>query len=172
MASFNFKIRFISTPPVPPELNLHLDEFVEFSQHNLSSLAQEDRAFLASQGLPRDASPFLSFAAYSQAEIAERIETFALTTNLFPIGHNGSGDVIAIDKSSREVVYFNHDMYNLRVFINSSLPLFAECLCIYQEHLHNKKMHSCLMAIETIDMAAARTDGMWSAEIKQSMESD
>ena len=138
-----------------------MDEFVVFHIANLAMLDDADSAFLLEQGLPRDASPFLSFAAYTPEEIRERLDTFAVSKDYFPIGHNGSGDIVAIDTNRGEVVYFNHDANNLRVFINSTLPLFAECLCIFQEHLRSGMMHSCLSDIEAVDAKAAKTGSMW-----------
>lgn len=166
MAHFDLKTRYIAAlPSVPPELELHLDEFIGFDAKALSVLAQEDKAFLLEHGLPRQASPFLSFTAYSPTEIQGCIDTSALPPNYFPIGQNGSGDLVAIDLVTREVIYFNHDAHNLRVFINSTLPQFAECLCIYQEHLVAAKMTHCLAAIERIDPRAAISDSMWHAEV-------
>jgi hypothetical protein len=166
MTAQDFKPRFLAAlPTMPVGLDLHLDEFVVFENADLSGLAEEDAVFLVTQGLPRDASPFLSFAAYTQDEIEQRLETFALPQNIFPIGHNGSGDILAIDKDSGEVVYFNHDANNLRVFINSSLLQFAECLCVYQEHLISEKMRQCIVAIAAVDSAAALTSSMWNSEI-------
>lgn len=146
-------------------LDLHFDEFVVFEKSVLFDLAQDDIAFLTTQGLPQDAPPFLSFAAYTQKEIEQRLETFSLPQNIFPIGHNGSGDILAIDKNTRDVVYFNHDANNLRVFINTTLLQFAECLCVFQEHQKNETMRQCLDAIAAVDSEAAKASSMWHSEI-------
>ncbi|MBN2978746.1 SUKH-4 family immunity protein [Pseudomonas lactucae] len=165
--SKNFKVRFVaSLRKIPADLDLHLDEFVLFDPEFLPDrLVREDSSLLAAQGLPRDAAPFLSFYAYLQAEIESRVQNFGLPESYFPIGHNGSGDVVAIDMDSRHVIYFNHDRYNERVFINSSLPQFAESLCIYQEHLTKEAMDNCLDAIATIDSRAVDLGSMWPAEV-------
>jgi hypothetical protein len=166
MVPFDFKARFVAAlPPMPPGLELHWDEFVEFEPSRLSALSEDDRSFLTSNGLPRAASPFLAFAAYSAPEIAERVETFAVPGSYFPIGHNGSGDIIAIELTTREIVYFNHDNENLRVFINTTLRQFAECLCVYQEHLRDDTMRDCLAAIASADAPAAMPATMWYNEI-------
>ncbi|WP_209569899.1 SMI1/KNR4 family protein [Herbaspirillum sp. 1130] len=166
MKSFDFKTRFIGAlPSIPPGLELNLDRFVEFDKNLLSCLAEEDSAFLERHGLPCDASPFLSFSAYSPSQIAQSIETFALPPHYLPIGNNGAGDIIAIDEDSRQVVYFNHDAHNLRVFINSTVNQFAECLCVFQEHLRSETMSSCLTEIEGIDAAAANVNTMWHSEV-------
>lgn len=166
MSHFDFKTRFIAAlPPVPPGLDLHWDQFVTFDPDTLSALDAEDAAFLIEQSLPCDASPFLSFAAYTPNDIEERLSTLGLPQACFPIGHNGSGDIIGVDTKTREVVYFNHDASNLRVFINSTLSLFAEGLCIYQEHLRAGVMRSCLSAIEKIDARAVEAGSMWRSEV-------
>jgi hypothetical protein len=69
---------------------------------------------------------------------------------------------------SRHVIYFNHDRYNGRVFINSSLPQFAESLCIYQEHLTKEAMADCLDAIATIDSRAVDLGSMWPSRVATS----
>lgn len=166
MTHDNFKSRLIGgLPAVPPELDLRLDEFVRFEANNLHLLAQEDTEFLITQGLPRQASPFLSFSAFSETEIQELIEMSALQSHYFPIGQNGSGDLVAIDLDSREVVYFNHDSNNCRIFINSTVSQFAECLCIYQEHLIANKMVNCLAVIGKIDGKSVVEGNMWNSEI-------
>jgi hypothetical protein len=166
MTPHDFKPRFLAAlPTMPAGLDLHWDEFVVFENSVLSDLAQEDIDFLTTQGLPHDAPPFLSFTAYTRHEIEQRLETFVLPENIFPIGHNGSGDILAIDKNLRDVVYFNHDANNLRVFINSTLLQFAECLCVFQEHLKSESMHQCLAAIAAVDSAAAKASSMWHSEI-------
>lgn len=169
--SKNFKDRFVaSLPETPADLDLHFDEFVLFDPESLPDrLAGEDSSLLAAQGLPRDAAPFLSFYAYSQPEIEFRVQIFGLSESYFPIGQNGSGDVVAIDMDSRHVIFFNHDRYNERVFINSSLPQFAESLCIYQEHLTKEAMHNCLDAIAIIDSRAADPGSMWHAEVSSEL---
>ena len=164
----NFKNRFIaSLPEAPPDLDLRWDQFVTFDPAVLENipLASEDSALLTTQGLPCDASPFLSFHAYTKAELTSRKETFGIPDTYFPIGHNGSGDVLAIDLKTRDVVYFNHDNNNERILINSTLPLFAESLCIYQEHLASYRMSSCISAIAMIDSSATFPNTMWHEEI-------
>lgn len=169
--SKNFKDRFVaSLPEIPEDLDLHFDEFVLFDPESLPDrLAREDSSLLTAQGLPCDAAPFLSFYACSQPEIESRVQIFGLPESCFPIGHNGSGDVIAIDMDSRHIIFFNHDRYNERVFINSSLPQFAESLCIYQEHLTKETMHNCLDAIATIDSRAADHGSMWQTEVSSEL---
>ncbi|MHA6195670.1 SMI1/KNR4 family protein [Pseudomonas wadenswilerensis] len=163
--SNNFKKRF-SASVTETDPALHFEEFVSFDAESLPTcLPREDSSFLTTQGLPCDAAPFLSFYAYSQSEIESRLKIFGLPESCFPIGHNGSGDVVAIDMDSRQVVFFNHDFHNERVLINSSLPQFAESLCIFKEHFENKSMADCLVAIAAIDPQAAEPGSMWQAEV-------
>ncbi|WP_321781745.1 SUKH-4 family immunity protein [Burkholderia pyrrocinia] len=123
---------------------------------------------LMEEGLPRTAPPFLSFSNYSASEIADLHGNGVIPEKFVPLGQNGPGDVLGIDAATNEVLYFNHDASNLRVFINSTLALFLESLCIYQEHLHGGTMPSCLGAIAKIDPPAARPPSMWCAETRAS----
>lgn len=172
MNGTEFKNRYIkSLPPVPEELDLKLDEFVLFDSQTLESggLNEKDKEFLLEVGLPRDASPFLSFQAYSLKDVSSRKEVFGIDESYFPIGHNGSGDSIAIDTNSGEVVYFNHDFHMKKVFINSSLRQFAESLCIHQENWTANTLKKCLEEISHIDMPAVAKDSMWYSEIQMEL---
>ena len=162
----SFRDRFIAAlPEVPTDLDLGLDEFVQFDPSVVpSSLRTDDADFLVTQGLPRDAAPFLNFCAYSQFKLAEVREVFGVPDSHFPIGHNGSGDVIAVDSTTGQVVYFNHDDHNARVLINSSLRQFADSLCIYQEHHNKRAIEGARSAILAIDPAALQQGAMWQIE--------
>ncbi|MDB5339702.1 MAG: hypothetical protein JWN70_5321 [Planctomycetaceae bacterium] len=166
MAKLDFRRRFLAgLPAIPAELGLRLDEFVQFDTSTVHLLDSEDATLLLAQGLPHDASPFLSFEAYSSEQLDSRFETFGVSKSYFPIGHNGSGDVLAIDLNTREVVYFNHDLEDARVFVNSSLIQFLECLCIFQEHLTQETMASCLADIATSDHKATAPGALWHNEV-------
>ncbi|QJI38584.1 SUKH-4 family immunity protein [Pseudomonas sp. ADAK13] len=170
MTGFDFKARFIAALPfVPPELDLCLGEFVVYEAGQVSALAPQDSQFLLKQGLPRDAAPFLSFEAYSASQIAHRLTVYGLSNDYFPLGHNGSGDVLAIDRRSREVVCFNHDFDNERVFINATLMQFAQCLCLFQEHLRDGRIDRCLAEIERVDPAAAVPGAMWTDAVSEEL---
>jgi len=161
----SFKQRFIAAlPTTPPGLNLQLDEFVVFEHDSLVGLDDRAIRLLTEQGLPRRASPFLSFSSYPSAEVTNLRESGVIPPAFIPLGQNGSGDLLGIDASTKEVIYFNHDARNERVFINSTLDLFTESLCLYQEHLRAGAMHLCLGKIEAIDPAAAKVGSMWHAE--------
>ncbi|WP_339481538.1 SUKH-4 family immunity protein [Pseudomonas sivasensis] len=140
MTDFDFKTHFISVlPPNPPGLDLGFDEFITFNPSDLATLPAPDAEFLLKHGLPRDAAPFLSFEAYSQAEAQRRLAIFAIANHYYPLGHTGSGDVIALDRHSGTIVYFNHDAHHARVLINTSLPQFARSLCVFQAHLQTTR---------------------------------
>jgi hypothetical protein len=161
----SFKQRFVAAlPPTPPALGLQLDEFIVFERASLVELDDRLIRFLTEHGLPRRASPFLSFSSYPRAEIENFRETGAIPEGFVPLGQNGSGDLLGIETSTKAVVYFNHDSHNKRVFINSTLDLFMESLCLYQEHLRAKTMQLCLVAIEKIDPAAVKPGSMWHVE--------
>jgi hypothetical protein len=173
MPHLDFRRRFLAAlPTVPPELELRLDEFIQFDNTTLHILDEEDATLLLANGLPRDASPFLSFEAYSLKQVESRLETFGISQSYFPIGHTGSGDVMAIDLKTREVVYFNHDLDNNRVLINSSLLQFLECLCVYQEHLAQGTMASCLVEIAKLDRKATLDGTKWQAEVVNEISND
>ena len=64
MTPSEFKSRFIDLlPPVPPELDLHLDRFVTYPRDRVEALPipESHKAFLLETGLPVDAAPFLTF---------------------------------------------------------------------------------------------------------------
>jgi hypothetical protein len=162
----DFRSRFVAAfPEVPADLDLHLDEFVDFERADVSRLASEDADLLKRQGMPHAAAPYLSFEAYSPEEMDELLQSSGLPDSFFPIGQNGSGDIVAIDTKSREVIYINHDAKDVRVFINSSLQQFAESLCIYQEHLTRQDLQECLAAIRRVDAAAVAAGAMWHDEL-------
>ena len=150
---------------MPSEVRKRLEAFVVFDSPILTRLAKEDADLLASQGLPQDAAPFLNFRAWTPEQINDYCHHGAVPPSCLPIGHNGSGDIIAVEGSTRAVVYFNHDARNQRIFINSSVRQFAECLCLYREHMTARNMAQCLAAVEQVDAAAALSGTMWHAQI-------
>lgn len=160
-----FKQRFLSgLPETPPELNLQLDEFIVFESESLSGIDASSKRLLLENGLPRCAPPFLAFSSSLCKEIESLRECGAIPEHFFPFGQNAYGDLLGIDTATKEIVYFNHDDQNRRVFINSTLIQFLECLCIYQEYLRSEAARSSLGAIEKIDPAAAKQGTMWHTE--------
>ena len=166
MSDFDFKTLFVAAlPSLPSGLDVQLDEFIFWEPGQLPLMAEEDAEFLVEQGLPDSAAPFLSFAVYSGTEATRRRTIFGVADHYFPLGHTGSGDVLALDSQTREVVYFNHDFNNQRVFINATLQLFAQCLCVFQQHLRDSTMARCLDEIGRIDPVAAAAGSMWAEEV-------
>lgn len=166
MTDFDFKAQFIAVlPSTPPELDLDFAEFIAFNPSDLAGMPAEEAGFLLKQGLRRDAPPFLSFEAYSAPEIVRRLTIFGIADHYYPLGHTGSGDVLVLDQETREIVYFNHDADNARVFINSTLLQFARCLCIFQAHLRDATLEHCLANIQQVDPAAAEPGTMWADEV-------
>ena len=102
-------------------------------------LSDETRTFLSAAGLPGDAAPFLSFLK-SPASLQTPNQYFRIRLkgldDYLVIGHNGSGDPVCIDLSSRDtIVYLNHDNAFERIFINSSAPQLSHCLLLYRSFI-------------------------------------
>lgn len=169
MLGIDFKNRFKASLPEMPS-GIDIGEFIDFSSYQLEALDIVDAGLLADAGFPRDASPFLSFSAYSENEIKDMSSIGVLPQGSIPIGLNGSGDIIAIEAQTNNVVYYNHDAENQGVFINSTLIAFAECLCVYQEHLNGNNMGSCLSAIGKVDQESVVKGGMWFDEVNNELE--
>ncbi|MGC6372167.1 hypothetical protein [Pseudomonas sp. K2I15] len=55
------------------------------------------------------------------------------------------------------------------MFINSTLMLFAQCLCIFQEHLRNSRIERCLAETEQVDPAAAVPGAMWADAVSEEL---
>lgn len=166
MTDFDFKAQFIAAlPPTPPELDLDFAEFIAFNPSDLACVPAQEAEFLLKHGLPRDAPPFLSFEAYNASEIVRRLTIYGIAEHYYPLGHTGSGDVLTLDRETHEIVYFNHDADNTRVFINSTLIQFARSLCIFQEHLRDDTMEHCLANIQQVDPASAAPGTMWADEV-------
>ena len=163
METNKFKERFIqSLPEMPEGLDLRLDEFHIYDLKNQFSplLNSQDREHLVSVGFPVRASPFLSFSDSPDWDYKADL--------YFPIGADGSGNTVCIDLSNREVVLLDHDWGMKRVFINSSLDKFAECLCIYQEALSNKNLDACLNKMINEDSRLSAEGEWWVNEINNS----
>ncbi|MGG4774060.1 SUKH-4 family immunity protein [Paenalcaligenes sp. Me52] len=162
----SFKQRFCAgLPQTPPELDLPLDAFIVFESESLpDDMGADAKQLLLAEGLPESAPPFLSFSTYSTDDI-ESLRAFGdIPASFFPLGQTAYGDLLGIDTDTKEIVYFNHDNNNQRVFINTSLAQFLECLCAYQEHLHAETRTSPLDAIEQVDAPAAQPGTMWHTE--------
>jgi hypothetical protein len=160
-----FKQRFLaSLPHTPPELKLQLDAFVVFERCAVAELDDHAVDVLTGDGLPCRAPPFLSFSGYSASVIADLRKNRVIPEAFVPLGQNGAGNVLGVDAATSEVIYLDHDASNVRVFINSTLPLFLESLCIYQEHLRAGTVPLSLDAIGRMDPPAVHPTSMWYVE--------
>lgn len=158
-----FKKRYIGAlPEVPKDLDLKLDEFHLFDSNlrGAKLLKSYDLDHLVSVGMPSQASPFLSFGSYPDWEYE--------ADKYFPIGADGSGSNLCIDLSNGEVVLLDHDWGMKRVFINSSLEAFAECLCIYQESLRNECINNCMGLMCNADRKLLNSGEWWANEVGHS----
>lgn len=130
MTPAEFRTRYIeSLPEVPEELReeLDLERFVPFRPDRVAEIGivAQDAAVLTDVGFPANASPYLNFDLDHNRQL-EPIDGYSA---MLAIGTNGSGDYICIDTGRRfEIVYLNHDDGMRRLFINSSVSLFAESL--------------------------------------------
>ena len=163
--SLSFKQRFCAgLPQTPPELGLQLDAFITFESDALSGVDADSAQLLLEEGLPESAPPFLSFSCYATEDIESLREFGDIPAQFFPLGQTAYGDLLGIDTGTKEIVYFNHDNNSQRVFVNSTLAQFLECLCIFQEHIHAEPPTSPLTAIAHIDPSAASQGSMWHTE--------
>ena len=151
-----------------PELKERLSEFVYFARETLVAHGVGDLAadFLSDGGLPQDAAPFLTFAAYSEQQLAQLHEVYGMPRGIFPLGANGSGDPLGVELSSQAIVFLNHDANMERVFVNSSMQQFAESLLCYQLLLRQGKAHELLERLQSIDPPATRAGTMWHSEAR------
>ncbi len=110
------------------------------SQLNNPRLAQDTIEFLLECGLPNQAAPCLNFNSNYLSNIPTVNEWFEINfeglNDYVVIGSNGSGDPVCIDlKKGNEIVFLNHDNDFERIFINSSIKKFANCLIVYAEFI-------------------------------------
>ena len=172
MTPFEFRRRFTANLESDlrlvehPGLRDELLEFVIYSAELLRrrGVSEADIAYLSVVGLPRQAAPFLDFEAHSDPDLDQIYSNNPQL--LFPLGGNGSGDLVGIEFSTRAVIYSNHDSNNERVFINSSIEAFAESLCLYQEYMVTKNGDVFLDALMQLDPVAVAEDGMWRSELR------
>lgn len=174
MSSSAFKKRFLaSLPEVPAELDLQIDEFVQFPATAVNELKirKADKAILNVSGLPKQAAPFLSFGFPDEPDMLKPVSReCGLPDDQFGqykmIGQNGYGDLICIDDSNGgAVVYLNHDRNNEVVFMNSSVSKFAECLCLFSEFRRSRDAGVCRRGIQNADPKAMEESNFWPREI-------
>lgn len=163
MTPSEFRSRFIKLlPAVPADLDLQLDCFVTYPPERVHTLRlpDEHKAFLSESGLPADAAPFLNFECGTRALTSQEG-----VADSYVIGSNNYGDSICLDVAAGgAVVYYNHDDRMKRVFMNSSLPLFAESLCAFAEFMQSKDQAAFVEQLNAIDPPACAPDAFWKVE--------
>ena len=163
------------------------DGLVTFPAAAVSSLpiAAADADWLMRVGLPRSTAPFLDFGSKHEINIPTVTELWGVKecSQYRAIGSNGSGDPVAIDTASGEIVYLNHDNAFQRVFINSSVTRLAEALLAYHRliaeaqaangpeafldgNVPPSSLSRFVSLLETLDPAALKS-GMWAEELEQ-----
>jgi hypothetical protein len=163
------------------------DGVVTFPAAVVSSLSlnASDAEWLTRVGLPRSAAPFLDFGSKHEINLPTVAELWGMEdgSRYRAIGSNGSGDPIAIDTATGEIVYLNHDNGFERVFINSSVTKLAEALCAYQRliaeaqaangpqaylngNVPSESLRRFVSLMEKLDPPALRT-GLWFEELDQ-----
>jgi len=152
-------------PTIPIELieeDPSLADFYAFQLHPLETLPAwldpNARRMLSEQGLPCQAAPYLSFFDAGRASgISTSLPALGLA-----IGHDGGGNLLAIDAASGEVVMWDHDNDDARVFVNRDVLRFAACLCEVPHGMDNPQ--GFLQAVAKIDPAAAAKQAFWPSQ--------
>ena len=170
MSPLEFQARFRKAQGrVPDGVELDLGKFRAFPRERIDELKIEERgkALLREVGFPEDAAPFLSFSEKQDKALKKLPSVFSFLGSEFGryrlLGSNGSGDFVCIDENDGSIVYLNHDSDMKRVFINSSLPLFAESLCLMAEAHQSGFTTDFAAALASIDPAAVGEGSMWPA---------
>jgi hypothetical protein len=151
------------------------------------SLSDEDKAFLAEAGLPKDAAPFLTFEAPASGQLPTVSEQLAQTTAFAAyrvIGSDGSGNPIALDENNTgEVVLLEHENKFVRVGINKSVWQLAESLLAYRKLVYDSQEEfgenafldgqvseatrkELRQKLTTIDPASVKAGCFWHGELK------
>ncbi|WP_312735555.1 SUKH-4 family immunity protein [Stenotrophomonas sp.] len=152
-------------PAVPAELLEEAPDLADlfaFQRYSLETLpawlGPHARRLLSEQGLPRQAAPYLSFFDAERA-----VEVSALLPEPGrALGHDGGGNVLAIDAASGEVVLWDHDNGDARMFVNRDLLRFAECLCEFPYGAQSRQ--AFLQAVAQIDPGAVAEGAFWASE--------
>jgi hypothetical protein len=171
MSPIEFKNRFEKAQgPIPAGIDLKLAKFRAFPDERITELIidESSKNILREVGFPEDAAPFLSFNEEPEKVLKKLPSIFSYLGPEFDryrlLGCNGSGDFLCIDETDGSIVYLNHDSNMKRVFINSSLSQFAECLCLMAETLQSGYTNDFLDELSRIDLKAISDDAMWPSE--------
>ena len=110
------------------------------SQLKNSRLNKQTIEFLNQCGLPSDSAPFLSFYNWEDVPIPtvknEYNSDVEELSDYLMIGFNGYGDPVCIDLAKgNEIVFLNHDNDFERIFINTDIQRFIQCLMRYTDFI-------------------------------------
>jgi hypothetical protein len=155
-------------------------------------LSDEDRAFLAQAGLPKDAAPCLTFEVPESEELPTVSDQWKQPKSFLTyrvIGFDGCGNPIALDENTNgEVVYLDHENKFARVLVNRSIRQLAESLLAYRKlvkdtqeefgedaFLDGKTSRAARNALRDeltgIDAAAMKSGCFWHGEL-QNLDAD
>jgi hypothetical protein len=169
-----FKARFAENMlDLPPDLRRRLGGFIQFPKRLVQSLnvSQSDKAIMSVSGLPKCASPFLSFGLSPDRILQPVSDAQGLPDSYSRyrmIGNNGSGDMICIDEADQgAIVYLNHNWNMQVVFMNSSTTALAECLCIFAKFVKHKDANACRRELGQVDPAAMTSGAFWPGEVDE-----
>lgn len=157
-----------AAPEIPADLGIQFPDWAPFPAAIVDylKLSDTDRALLLETGLPREASPFLTFGGALenlrelQPHLGQAFAPFRV------LGSNGSGDLIVADERDGRVLYHNHDSGMDEVFINSSITQLAESICLFQEGMSSGWRVDFLKALAEVDHRASRDGCMWPIEYR------
>jgi hypothetical protein len=158
------------------------DELARFSSEDFSfgHLPIETVQFLQAIGLPRDATPFLSFGPRTRPVFPENLRA----EGHVPIGSNGSGDPVVIAPDGR-VQFLNHDCDFAPCYINKDVQTLAEALLRYRRlvkqalrmvgpdaylngQIPRSLQREFVSFLQENDPQALQADAMWGAELAAS----
>lgn len=148
-----------------------------------SALPEITKHFLRVAGMPQEAAPFLSFASTTLRWLGNAKGDL---NQLYSIGSDESGNPIVVDKNG-VVWLIDHEMTSRRTFVNSSVPMLADCLLAYRGFvaeavaiggddalLYGRISHSIIKrvfdSIKMIDHPAARSGSFWDGELSRLSE--
>lgn len=162
---------------------------IRFQKKTLSGLAiaDTDKVFLTSAGLPKSAAPFLEFELPESGLVPTVADTWKQPDSLRRfrvIGFDGSGNPIAIDENCHgEIVVLDHENKFKRVLMNTSIAQLAESLLAYRNMIKDAQAinvedafldgkipaetrRALELELQRIDPAAVKPGGFWHTELK------
>ncbi|PHR88855.1 MAG: hypothetical protein COA78_36175 [Blastopirellula sp.] len=152
---------------VPEDIREDVSQLIYFDYNTLvnNGVLKETAQFLSTEGFPENSAPFLSFSISDDSKIESLLNGIDDSTNYYPIGSNGSGDIIAVQKDNDNIVYFNHDDFHKKIFINSNIRKFFDSLYLFQESKINKVESLSINDFIKIDSNCNSKNSMWPNEV-------